>query len=183
MKKVLKRSMTFALAFAIVLTSMLVVPTEGNEVKAATSYSFYEDSTNTTVYYFKNSESAHYVDLNINNYPNASSIKKVKSSNTSIARAYARRSSIRVYFRKTGTVTISCKIGKQTLKTKLYIKSCKNVFKSIKIGKTNFTNKFKNNDFYEYYHTKAIKSSTLAITAASGWKIYSVYTFTGAGHI
>lgn len=141
MKKIMKKSLSLVMALAVMITGVLVIPTAGNKAAAA-SPSFYG---NQTVYYETNSPYTTWkVNVPIFNCTKATQIKNLKSSNTSIAKVKAKPGSVDVYYyKKAGTVTISCKVGSKKISTKVTVKKYSSPIKQMKIGSTDVTSKFK----------------------------------------
>lgn len=178
MKSLMKKSFAFLLALTMLLSADLLIPQNATEVQAA-SYAFRSEDCNKTVYYIPQSVGTQYIDIDISGYPKATAIKSVSVNKAKNAFAYAKRGAVRVYFKGTGTVKVSCKVGGKTLKTNLYVKKYSNPFKSVKLGSTNFTSRFNATNYFDYYHTNVIKNKKLTITMKKGWKVYSVYTYNG----
>lgn len=179
MKRVLKKSIMFVLALVFVLTVGLFVPQNIVEAEAATKYEFLSDAKNKTVYYAPDDNTIRYIDLDISGYPKSSQIKNLKSSKPSAVRVQARSGCVRAYIRGTGTATISCKIGGQTISTKLTVKKWSNPFNSFKLDKTEFKTKFNKATGFEWFHTNKISSKKLTLKVKNGWKITSVYSYNG----
>lgn len=137
----MKKSLSLVMALAVMLTGVLVIPTAGNKAAAA-SPSFH---SNQIVYYETNSPYTTWkVNVSIFNCTKATQIKNLKSSNTSIAKVKAKPGSVDVYYyKKPGTVTISCKVGSKKISTKVTVKKYSSPIKQMKIGSTNVTSKFK----------------------------------------
>ena len=176
MKKIMKKSLSLVMALAVMITGVLVIPTAGNKAAAA-SPSFYG---NQTVYYETNSPYTTWkVNVPIFNCTKATQIKNLKSSNTSIAKVKAKPGSVDVYYyKKAGTVTISCKVGSKKISTKVTVKKYSSPIKQMKIGSTDVTSKFKGCFEDYWYHTKSFKNQKVTLKAKSGWQIYSVFVST-----
>ena len=113
------------------------------------------------------------------NCTKATQIKNLKSSNTSIAKVKAKPGSVDVYYyKKAGTVTISCKVGSKKISTKVTVKKYSSPIKQMKIGSTDVTSKFKGCFEDYWYHTKSFKNQKVTLKAKSGWQIYSVFVST-----
>lgn len=181
MKKTMKKLLSGVLAFVMLFMMQLVLPQNTTDVEAAVKYSFDKAYQNKTVYYIPDGNEVQYFELKIRNQPKATQIKnvtvKADKSSAGAFRAYARKGCIRVYYRAAGTVQVSCKIGRQKLTTKLYVKKYTNPFASFKIGKTDFTKRYANTNEFEYYHTKAVKNQKLTIRMKKGFLVKSVYAY------
>lgn len=176
MKKQVKKIAVFMLSLAILLSSVLATPSGFTEVQAATTPSFYSD-TYVTTYKTGDTYKQYWAAIAIAGSPKKSKIKSLKSSNKNV-KVEKRDGYIVAYFGdKTCKTTISCKVNGTTIKTVLNIKKYTNPAKSIKIGSTNFTSKFKNTDTYK--QSKTYKKQTLSVKMNSNWKIRSVYVHSG----
>ena len=86
---------------------------------------------------------------------------------------------IKVYFGyKEGKTTITCTVNKVKLKTTLTVKKYSNPLKTFKIGKTNYTSKYKNID--DYRDNKSYKKQKMVIETNKNWVIRSVYVHSGS---
>lgn len=179
MKKIMKTSLSLVMAFAVMITGVLVIPTAGNKAAAA-SPSILSGYSNQTVYYETDSPYTTWkVTIPIGNCNKATAIKNLKSSDTSIAKVKAKQGYIDVYYyKKAGTATISCKVGSKKLSAKVTVKKYSSPIKQMKIGSTDVTSKFKGCFDDYWYHTKSLKNQKITLKTKSGWQIYSVFVST-----
>lgn len=182
MKSLSEKISLLLLALVIAFTSTVFVPQAGTVARAAGNYYISSSSKNMVFYAAPNDLPAKYAIIDVyhqqtNKRPKASSIKSLKSSDTTIAKPYIDSTGkIRVYFfKKAGTATISFKIGSQTLSTTITVKKYSNPVSTFKVGKKSFTSKFKSTTECNYFHTNKITNQTVTINAAKGWKISSIY--------
>lgn len=174
MKKVTKRISTVLLATIMVLAGVFFLPQNKSVVEAATPY-FIHQSTNVT-YQPDSYGSSWYTDLSISGCTKATSIKNLKSSNSSVVRVQAKPGFVRAYFhKKAGSATISCKVNGVSISTKLTVKKYVSPVASFKVGSKNFTGKFNGKVEYNWYHTSSEKNKTITVKAKSGWYIRSYY--------
>ncbi len=181
MKNLSKIISSWLLIFTFIFTSIFFTPQTATISEAAGTYYIPSTYKNMTYYAVPKDLSATYVLLKVyhsktHQKPRASSIKALKSSNPSVARPYLdKNGEIRVYFfKKAGKASISFKIGKQTLKSNITIKEYSNPLKTFKIGKKDFTSKFKASTEYNYFHVSNLNNQNVMIKAAKGWKISSL---------
>lgn len=175
MKKILKKAVAFLLILSMIFSVELLTPQRAEEVQAANKVYINPYSAKVVTYKTGDISTKYSTTISIMGCEKKSEIKKLKSSSKYVE-VEARDGYICAYFTdKACKATITCTVKGVKLKTTLTVKKYTNPCKSIKVGGTNFTSKYKNNTYY--YHTKAIKKKQLAITMNKGWKITSVYVF------
>ena len=181
MKKVWKKTISLTLAFVILFTGMLFAPQTASTAEAASAYYLPSAYQNMVFYCVPDDLPATYVTLKVykkGTYkkPKASYIHSLSSSDPSIARPYIDKSGdIRVYFfKKPGTAAISFQIGKQTLTSTITVKKYSNPFSRFKVGKKDFTTRFRSSTECNYFHTADLKNQAVSLKAAKGWKISSL---------
>ena len=179
MKKNLTRVITSILAFVMVLTMGLTGSTVTAE--AATKVGFYSGNPKVITYSTTDNYSSYYTYLYIDGVSKKSDIKSLKSSNKNIKVEATTYGSIKVTFRdKTASTTISCKAKGKKISTTLKIKKYSNPCKTIKLGSTNFTSKFKNN--WDYKQKKTFKNQKLNVQMNKNWKITSIVVSNSSGY-
>ena len=178
MKKAMKKIVTLVLAITMVCGGMLFAPQATTTVEAAGKPAFSTYSQNLTATYKPGNYYAQmYATLSINNCRKATSVKNLKSSNTSVARVKVGAGGVInvYYFKKAGTTTISATVNGTKISTKFTVKKYSSPVKSFKVGKTSFASKYKTYDEYTWYHTGKVSGKTFSVAANSGWKISDVY--------
>ena len=176
------------LASAILLTGILFIPQAGTTAEAAASYYLPNSYRNMTFFCVPDDLPATYVTLKVYQKgtlkkPKASSIKKLSSTDRSIARPYIDKAGdIRVYFfKQTGTATISFQIGRQTLKSKITIKEYSSPLSIFKVGGKNFASRFSSSTECNFFHEDELNNQNVSIKAAKGWQISSMKMKYGSG--
>ena len=175
----MKKSISLAMALAVMLTSVLLVPQAGSKAEAAAKAYISPYDTNQTVYYEPDCYDGTWkTSIYIRNCSKATQIKSLKSSNKSIARVVARQGYIDVYYyKKPGKVNITCTVNGTKLKASLTVKKYSSPVKTFKVGSKNFASKFKGAAHYDYYHTAKINKQALTLKANSGWVIDEVQVY------
>lgn len=188
LKKLLKKFSSLALTFAVLVTGILFVPQAGSDAEAAASYYLPSSYKNMVFYSAPDDLPATFVTLRVcrkgsTKKPKPSSIQSLASSDSSIARPYINKDGdIRVYFfKKAGTADITFQIGSQKLKSTITVKNYSNPLRSFKVGKKNFTSRFRSATEYNYFHSSVLKNQTVSAKAAKGWKITSMKMQYGSG--
>lgn len=182
MKKVWKKTISLILAFAILFTGLFFAPPAAGTAEAASAFYYLPNAYQNMVFYCVPDDlPATYVTLKVykkGTYkkPKASYIRSLTSSDPSVARPYVDKAGdIRVYFfKKPGTAAISFQIGKQTLTSAITIKEYSNPLSKFKVGKKNFTSRFRSSTECNYFHTADMKNQAVSLKAAKGWKISSL---------
>lgn len=182
MKKLFKRTAAFLLALTLLLTADTLFFSK--EVSAASNNKPYINpySANMVLTYKPGDKAkypqGYYTTISIMNCSKASQIKKLKSSNKNM-KVEAKDGYIKAYFGyKEGKTTITCTVNKVKLKTTLTVKKYSNPLKTFKIGKTNYTSKYKNID--DYRDNKSYKKQKMVIETNKNWVIRSVYVHSGS---
>lgn len=169
MKKFAQKVIAFMLVAAMIITAGVFAPTD--EVQAANS-KVYINPFSATVVTYKPGDgvSENWSVISIMGCSKKSEIKNLKSSNKNM-RVEKRDGYVVVYFGdKVQKTTITCTVKGVKLKTTLTVRKYVNPAKSIKIGKTNLTSKFKTTDICRK-NGKTYKNQTLSVQLKSGWKI------------
>lgn len=184
MKKLFKRTAAFLLALTLLLTADTLFWSKPVDVSAASNNKPYINpySANMVLTYKPGDKAkypqGYYATISIMNCSKASQIKKLKSSNKKM-KVEAKDGYIKVYFGyKEGKTTITCTVNKVKLKTTLTVKKYSNPLKTFKIGKTNYTSKYKNID--DYRDNKSYKKQKMVIETNKNWVIRSVYVHSGS---
>ncbi len=184
MKKLFKRTAAFLLALTLLLTADTLFWSKPVDVSAASNNKPYINpySANMVLTYKPGDKTkysrGYYATIDIVNCDKASQIKKLKSSNKNM-KVEAKDGYIKVYFGyKEGKTTITCTVNKVKLKTTLTVKKYSNPLKTFKIGKTNYTSKYKNID--DYRDNKSYKKQKMVIETNKNWVIRSVYVHSGS---
>ena len=179
MRQFLKKVVTFALVMAMLVTTEVMIPQNATEVKAATAPYINPFSAKVVTYKTGDIYSKYSTTISIMGCGKASEIKKLKSSNKDI-KVSAQNGYIRAEFGdKAGKATITCTVKNVKLKTTLTVKKYASPVKSMKLGSTNFTSKFKNTNTVK---TKSkFSKKKLAVKMNSGWVIKYVSVYNGGG--
>lgn len=176
MVKKLKRGLAFAMAAVMVFTMGTVLPSSAETVEAA-SVHINSLSANQTVTYTPGREK-YGAPIYIGGCTKKSQIKKLKSSNPSVAKVSAEHGFINVsYGKKAGKAKITCTVKGKKLSTYFTVKKYSNPLSTFKIGSKSFLSKYKKDNNYQY--TLSFKSKTLKLKAKKGWKIRTVYINNG----
>lgn len=179
MKQLLKKTVAFALVFAMMVTANLVMPQNTMEVQAASKVCINPYSATTVTYKTGDTSSKYSAVISIEGCKKASEIKKLKCS-TKDVKLTAKNGYIKAeYGDKVTKATITCTVKNVKLKTTLTVKKYTNPYSSVKIGKTNFTSKFNTTD--KYKNSKTFKKQKLVLKTKSGWIISSVTVKPGDG--
>lgn len=174
-----KKILASLLVFVMVLSMGLVPAAE--DVTAASKKNVYINPYSATVatYCTGDQYSRYSSTISIVGCSKKSEIKNLKSDNKNI-KVSARDGYIRVEFGdKAGKAKITCKVKGVKLSTTFTVKKYSNPFKSIKLGKTNITSKYKKN--WTYRQTKQFKNQKLNIQMNKNWKISSIYVYNSSG--
>lgn len=177
MKKNFKKILATFFALVMIISATLV--TVPQNVAAATKKDVYWDPYNSYVntYCTTDEYTGYYLDLNIVGCTKKSQIKNLKSSNKNI-KVKAKNGCIQVLYRdKAEKTKISCTVNGVKLKTDFTVKKYSNPCKSIKLGKTNLTSKFKSN--WSYNQKKNFNKQKLDIKMNKNWIITSVEVSNG----
>lgn len=107
-----------------------------------------------------------------------SKVSGVKSSNKSVGTASVKKEKdawvLTVSLKKAGSTIISYKNSRgNTIKFKLAVKKYTSPVKSIKIGKTTLTSKYKNS----YQITGGALNGKVSVTTKNGWKLVKAWKF------
>lgn len=188
MRKTLKKITSTILTCAILFSGMFIVPQAGSTAQAAAKYYLPSSYRNMVFYSAPDDLPATYVTLKVCQKgsfkkPKASSIRSLTTSDSSVAKPYIDRfGNIRIYFfKKPGAATISFRIGKQVLRSKITVKEYGNPLSKFKIGKKNFLSRFSSSTEYNYFYENPINNQTVSIKTAKGWKISSMKMKYGSG--
>lgn len=183
MKKLFKRTAAFLLALTLLLTADTLFLSKPAEVSAASSDPYINPFSDNMVLTYKPGDKTKYPQgyrtvISIGNCSKASQIKNLKSSNKNI-KVEAKDGYIRAYYGyKEAKTTITCTVNKVKLKTTLTIKKYSNPLKTFKIGKTNYTSKYKNTD--DYKDNKSYKKQKMVLETNKNWVIRSVSVYSGS---
>lgn len=183
MKKLFKRTAAFLLALTLLLTADTLFLSKPVEVSAASNKPYINPYSNNMVLTYKTGDKTkypqgYYTTISIVNCDKKSQIKKLKSSNKNM-KVEAKDGYIKVYFGyKAEKTTITCTVNKVKLKTTLTVKKYSNPLKTFKIGKTNYTSKYKNID--DYKDKKSYKKQKMVLETNKNWVIRSVYVYSGS---
>lgn len=175
-----KKILASLLVFVMVLSMGLVPAAE--DVAAASKKNVYFNSLNPSVVTYCTGDNSigYYTTLSIMGCSKKSEIKNLKSSNKNV-KVYARNGYIRAEFKdKKATAKITCTVKGVKLSTTLTVKKYSNPFKSIKLGKTNLTSKYKNDRTYRQKND--YKNQKLKIEMNKNWKISSIYVSNDSGY-
>ncbi|MDO4308660.1 MAG: hypothetical protein Q4C77_17735 [Eubacteriales bacterium] len=202
MKSIRKRIATLAVALILAMTMIPAAVVEA-AIDAPKSVTLYRTD--------KSSQS--YVNIYISGLTSKQSVVKssIKSSNKTVASPYclsyytntskgsffngqaafsdsSKMTNISLMSQKSGTSTISYKIGNKTYKTKVIVKPYTNPIKSISLfgiknGKTtNLAGLMKSKSYTSVKLPATKKKQTIKVTAASGWKISNINFYNATGH-
>lgn len=183
MKKLFKRTTAFLLALTLLLTADTLFLSKPVDVSAASNKPYINPYDANPVLTYKPGDKAkypggYYTTISIVNCSKKSQIKNLKSSNKNI-KVEAKDGYIKAYFGyKEGKATITCTVNKVKLKTTLTVKKYSNPLKTFKIGKTNYTSKYKT--INDYKDKKSYKKQKLILETNKNWVIRSVYVYSGS---
>lgn len=174
MKKFTQKVIAFLLVAAMIVTAGVFAPAK--EVEAASNVYINPFSATVVTYKPGDTTTNNWSVISIMGCEKKSQIKNLKSSNKNI-RVEKRDGYLVAYFGdKAQKTTITCTVKGVKLKTTLTVKKYTNPAKSIKIGKTNITSKFKDTN-YARKNGKTYKNQTLNIQLKSGWTIKYVAVY------
>ncbi len=180
MKRNFKKIVAAFLAFVMIISTALVSAPQ--DVEAATKKDVYWNPYNSYVSTYSTTDNykGYYVTLSIVGCTKKSQIKNLKSSNKNI-KVEAKNGYIKVTFRdKAEKTKISCTVKGVKLSKTFTVKKYSNPCKSIKLGKTNLTSKFKT--YWTYYQSKTFKNQKLSIQMNKNWKISNIYVSNSDGY-
>lgn len=180
MKSNFKKIIASFLAFVMIISAGLVSAPQ--DVKAATKEDVYWNPYNSYVSTYSTTDkyTGYYVTLSIVGCTKKSQIKNLKSSNKNI-KVEAKDGYIKVIFRdKAESTKISCKVRGVKLSKTFTVKKYSNPCKSIKLGKTNLTSKYKT--YWTYSQKKSFKNQKLNIKMNKNWKITNIYVSNSDGY-
>lgn len=118
--------------------------------------------------------------------PTKKKVTSLKSTNTSVVSLTLKNGSgsakgyrgVFLTAKKSGTATVSYKIGSNTYKTKIVVKKYASPFSALKLGSSNILSKFRSNSVYTMSYTKyKNKSLKLSYKAKSGWSVSASYLY------
>lgn len=168
-ERTMKRMKKFLAVMLTLILSVSLLPTINTNAAAKPKI-----AKSMTVYLYPKATSPYTIPVSVKNATPNGTIKKLKSSETSVATVMSFGTFFEVNPVSEGTTKVTFNYEGKKLSTKVKVVKYENPCKTFKVGKKNFAKNFKKTNGYLWGNHKKDITAKIEIAPKSGWKLVKI---------